>query len=171
MARKGLFSIRGGIMGADEYRVLNVPRVSVYQSVAQGITTATISNYPWDTVDYDTDSMWTSTGGGFWLTANTPGLYACNAWVVWASNATSYRQLFFYKWIAGVATYTYNNSIVEPSSVTSTGQNISAMIALNKGDQVTAAVSHNIGVNLNITAATATVRDNGLQACLISTLG
>jgi len=160
-------------MGADEYRVMNVPRVSVFQSANQAVATGTISNIPWDTVEYDTDSMWTSTGGGFWLTANTPGLYLVHGCGVWAFNATSYREMIIYKWLAGVGTAgpICTHGVVEPSAVTITAPSVTAYVPLNKGDQVTLAVSHNIGGNLNFNGASATVRENGFQACLVSTLG
>lgn len=169
-----LNAIRGGDMGGDEYRVLNMPRCSVYRTTALNIATGAGQAIPWDQCEYDTDSMTAvSATTGYFIKAKTPGVYLFIGWGVWAFNAASFRQLQFSK-NGGAATY--GNSIVQPSGGVATGQHISAYIPLNRDDYVTLVAGQATGGNVAWNGATGvgpvvTSMDNGLQACLVSTLG
>lgn len=166
----GLNSIRGGQMRGDEYRVLNVPRVSVYRTAALNIAISTITAVQWDTLEYDNDSMWNASAGGAFR-CNTPGLYDAKAWGIFASNATGWREVYLLKTRPDGTTVAYDNRIIPAATGAGTSVATGAHITLNHDDTVTALVGQNGASPLAFTVATAADRENGFQACLISTLG
>lgn len=163
-----LYSIRGGTAGGDEYRVLNVPRVSIYQNAAFSSTTAVEFSVTWDSLEYDTDSMWESVTHPGRITVSSPGIYLFNCWMEWVSNATGFRQQYFRKNGAGIAAQaTFATALT--GSVTDTV--LSAQVSMNRGDYMEVRALQNSGGGLNVSGATLASRLNGFQACLISTLG
>lgn len=170
MSDVGLNAIRGGIMGGDEYRVLNVPRASVYASAVQSMADnvpATITL--WDTVDYDTDGMWDSGNSGFFK-VKTPGVYRVTftGAIVSSGAVAGWRQAYFRKSSAGRWGFTQQ---IPPGSF-DWAFSTSDDIPLNKDDTVDCVAGQFSGVGpLNFQAATSIDRLNGFKICLISTLG
>lgn len=162
----GLKAIRGGKMGGDEYRIWNVPRVSVYRAAAGNIAAATPSAITWDTIEYDTDSMFNPINPTI-LSANTPGLYELTCWGNLANAGdTTYRQFYFFKNGAnalGQVTGSLNGLQWACCST--------IRVSLNKGDTVSGVFAQGSAGALAFAAATAATQLNGFQACLVSTIG
>lgn len=73
----------------------DVPRVSCYQG-ATGTTAGTSGTAAlmlWDSEQYDTDSMHSTSTNTSRVTINTTGLYAVSVSVFWAANATGFRDV------------------------------------------------------------------------------
>lgn len=163
-----LNAIRGGNMSGDSYRVLNMPRASIGRVAALSPATGTPTPVVFDTVEYDTDSM--VPAAGTWLVANTPGLYAFYSWFSWASNATDFRRLQLTKGTGEI----YADNIVAAVTGAITSHGTSALIPMNKDEYVQCIVTQTSGGGLAIqpnTAGAGLFEWNGLQACLVSTLG
>lgn len=168
---RGLNAVRGQMMGGDEYRVLNKPRVFVYRTTAHNIPNGgAYTAIQWNAKSYDTDSMWNSAVNTTRLTCNTPGEYDVNGFVVWPSDSTNYRHIGIR--VNGVATARFCG-LVQPNAVTVTGQDITRRVTLNRGDYIELVLAQNTVTNPLVLGASPVLStyDHGLQACLVSTLG
>lgn len=162
-----LRAIRGGVARGNEYRVLNMPRVSVGRSAAKTLAGATLWIIEWDALEYDTDSLWNSADPTK-ITANTPGLYQFDsqAYIQGAGSLNTYRQIYFQKFPGGAV---YGQVVCAPCGAVGVGTctPIASQIPLSKDDYVTVNYAHNdSSLSFNVGIASTWVR-----ACLISTLG
>lgn len=164
-----LFSIRGGAAASgDEYRVLNMPRASVYRTgAATTASSLTFSQIAWDTLEYDTDGMWDSSVPSR-LICKTPGVYLVTAAAAWNGNASGFRQVRIKK--TSGSTSTLYPAITTPDSGDGTNLSTAWPIVLNKYDIVEAAIRQNSGSTLTFAVASATDRLNGFTATMLSTL-
>ena len=71
-----LHGARGGVMGGNEYRVLNMPRAHVWRNAALNANVGNIRIASFDRTAYDTDSMVDQTNFPTRITCKTPGIYA-----------------------------------------------------------------------------------------------
>lgn len=172
-----LNAVRGGQAGASEYRVLNVPRVSVYKtaggSQAAGGPPGVPGIISWDTEEYDSDSLWDASDPTK-IKANHPGLYVVKGWWTWAADATVTRRMQLVKTDTTGATTSYfdpGGEIPAVGAGLTTTQKVSFDVSLNKGDYLTLGVWQFTAGGIAWSAATAALRRNGFQACLISTIG
>lgn len=80
-----------------------VPRVFVYQGTTGTTagTSGTAALVLWDTEQYDTDTMHSTSTNTSRLVATTVGTYDVKVCVVWAANATGWRQVEIRKNAAG----------------------------------------------------------------------
>lgn len=162
-----LNAIRGGVMGGDEYRVLNKPRARAYLGITGSVANATASAITFDTKDYDTDSIWTV--GGSVFTANTPGLYDVEAHVVWAAAAGgTLRWAYLVK--NGVTGIHYADDAPGPNGANIVWSNCKYKMVLNKGETVQLYVYQDSGGALAFSLAFG-VASADMSICLLSTLG
>ena len=168
-----LNSIRGGNPGGagNEYRVLNMPRVSLGRVTA--ISPGAGPTFPtWDQLEYDTDSMANGSAGVYNnIKANTPGIYLFTTWWTWNFAAAGYRQLYFAKGNGAI----YGSSVVQPFNGGVTTHGSAAYIPMNKGEVCSVALLQASGGVLASTMNTNPIVTNGLtwnafQAVLASTL-
>lgn len=167
-----LNSIRGGIMGQNEYRVLNKPRVSLGRVTA--LSPGAGPTFPtWDQLEYDTDSMANGAAGVYNnIKVNTPGIYLFTAWWMWAANAVGYREIWFQK---GTGQIYDQNVVMNTGAGVVVSQTIASYIPMNKGDVCSLALAQGSGgvlagvMNTN-PVATNGLPGNGFQAVLASTL-
>lgn len=159
---------RGNVTNGVD-RILSMPRASVFRSATQLVNAATDTPVSWEVEDYDTDGMW-SLASPTRLFGQTAGLYLVNGWVTWPAEGSSFRQMRIYKYDEqGVFSDAYGNVVVQPSSITITGHEIAKQIPMDRGESVELVVNHNVPAGLSLGAAGVGVRQNGFQACLIST--
>lgn len=129
----------------------SVPRLHVYASGAQTLTTATVTLVPFDSEVADTDSMHSTSSNTSRLVVTTTGSYACNFAVTFASNATSWRYLHVRKNAAGSSsggTSVYQG-FVPGLAVSNNTIAASFDISLTAGDYLEVFASQNSGGNLN----------------------
>lgn len=163
--------IRGNVQSGMD-AISDMPRASVYRTTTQAIPTVAtlaVSAIVWDTAEFNEDALW-SAGNPSLFFCRTAGLYACTGWVTWAPSAAGgYRQMYFQRTTqAGVVTQ-FGDTIYLAGTVSAIGEETTKLIPMDAGDALQLYVGHNTGANLNIGASTALDRENGMQACLIST--
>lgn len=166
MSSLGLQPMRGNMQGADVSRVLDVPRVRVYRNAGLSILTGTNTSVIWDSVDYDTDGMWSPTINPTRLTCRTQGLYLVVADVNWAFNTNGVRQIQVQK---NNTTNYLLGQILPNSGGFSDQQQVAQFVDLKAGDYIEVLVVQNSASSLVVAGATPTAHTNGFQACLIST--
>lgn len=147
-------------------RILSMPRCSVLRAGVLSVANATATPIPWDTRDYDTDGMTATLGSR--ITALTAGLYLFCGWLVWAANATGFREIYLQKTQPGAIVTQFGDGLQTPSSSAVYGQEITKQIQLNAGDYVELVAAQNSGGGLGVVQATGFDRENGFQACCIS---
>lgn len=130
--------------------LLNPPRIHAYAGSTQTLTTATITVLTFDTENWDTDGMHSTSSNTSRLVVVTTGLYACNFGVTFATNATSWRYLNIRKNAAGASgggTSVYQGFT---SGLAVSNNNITASfdVSLNAGDYLEVFASQNSGGNL-----------------------
>lgn len=157
--------IRGNKMSGRQ-NILDMPRAGIYRAAALGIITGTPTAVPWDTLDYDTDGMW-SAASPTALFARTAGTYRFTCWGNFANAAdTTYRQFYFTKNIAdarGQVTVAAINGL--QTAICS-----SIDYPMNAGDFIQPIWAHvSATTPLAFSVATAATRINGFTACLLST--
>jgi hypothetical protein len=170
-----LNSIRGGVMGQSEYRVLNVPRCFAYRSASFVLSSGVIAALPMDTKVWDTDSMFDLSNPTA-ITIRTPGVYDIDVWCLWPASAASYREAWIK--VTGTGTPTagalggQHTSVIAPNAVpTVTGQEIHRKVQLNKGDFFQLMINQSTGGNLTLPASGgSSIYEHGMQATLVSTL-
>ena len=165
-------SLRGGTTDAITGRILDVPRASVYRSTNQSIPNNVQTTIVWDVMEYDTDGMW-NPATPTRLTGRAPGVYLFAAGGLWvASGAINDRQLLLVKTNAvTTATTSYPQSLINSIAANFTGHATAWPIWLNAGDFVEVRVTQISGAALNFGSATAAVRNNAFEACLLSAFG
>lgn len=127
-----------------------VPRLSVYASAGQTLTTNTVTLITFDSELYDTDSMHSTSTNTSRLVVNTTGLYTVNIGITYASNATSWRYLHVRKNSGGSGaggTSVYQSFF---SGLATSNNNTTATfdISLTAGDYLEVFGSQNSGGNL-----------------------
>lgn len=172
--------MRGNVVDPEQYEIHNLPCASVYRVAAQIVSTGVLFPVSMDTVEYDTDSMWSSAAPSV-LTCRTAGLYRFTAWWTWDATGVGQRGLLLWRTLfnqpAVQTLYPGGGILAEGNEINATGGGLytahgplSYDIVLNAGDFVTMRVSQFTGANLSIIPSTAPLRYNGFQACLISTI-
>lgn len=75
--------------------LLNLPRVKAYQGTTPTTagTSGTAQLILWDTEQYDTDSMHSTSVNTSRITIATSGMYDIKTSLYWVANATGYRQI------------------------------------------------------------------------------
>lgn len=138
-----LNAVRGGNLGGNEYRVLNMPRAHVSRTTAKTLGTSVLWTIEWDQLLYDTDGMWDSTDPTK-LTCKTPGIYRfdAQAYIAGAGSLNTYRQMYFRKNAAGAVGA---QVVCAPCGSVGVGTciPISDQILLVSGDYVTVNYAHN----------------------------
>lgn len=162
--------IRGNKMSGRS-QILDVPRASVYLA-APGLAAIASGANPaatWNTLEYQTESMW-DVANPTQLVIRTAGLYDCVASWGWPLGAAITLVAIG---IRKNGTTVYGDRTSGANSVAGTVYGTSAQIPLNASDyievivlQINASGPPAAVVPLN---STATQRENGFQACLIST--
>lgn len=136
-------SLRGGNTDAVTGRIQDVPRVQIYRTAVKTLGTSVLWTIEWDSVSYDTDTMWTITDPTK-ITARTPGLYNFSAqtYIAGAGSLNTYRQMYFRKNAAGQVCA---QSVCAPCGSVGIGtcMPLFDQIALNTGDYVTVNYAHN----------------------------
>jgi hypothetical protein len=167
---KLLFAARGGVIGPDLYRGLDMPRCRVWSSTGEGghgpgAAFAPLSGGGWTNAEYDTDSM--TTIASPFITCRTPGLYLVIANFIFGGNPNAADNIWLRLQDPAQAR-TYGTMTTQGVNPTTFGVylQIQAFWPANAGNQ--------IGVNLYTNTAT----DVGggidacwMSACMISTLG
>jgi hypothetical protein len=167
---KLLFAARGGIIGPDLYRGLDMPRCRVWSSIGEGghgpgAAFAPLSGGGWTNAEYDTDSM--TTLASPYLTCKTPGLYLVLANFNFGPSPNSADQIWM-RLMDPALSRTYASVTTQGVNPTTFGVHLEILTLwpANAGSQ--------IGVYLYTSAAT----DVGggidicwMSACMISTLG
>jgi hypothetical protein len=85
-----------GVKGALDF-ILSPPRCLVYQTATSSTTSGSTSVITFDTEQYDTDTMHSTSVNTGRITATTTGLYTVYGQVCMASNATGTRTLSLVK--------------------------------------------------------------------------
>jgi hypothetical protein len=158
-------AIRGGVAKGGAYRMLNMPRVSVYNNTGPIIPNAADTIITWDTKEYDEDSMWVS---GTKITAGTAGIWLVNLWGEWAAAAGGVRQMRLTK---NVTADVLIRSNIDAASAGTTAHGLSRPVPMNAGDYLEVVVAQSSGGGLQFNGATLAARANGLTATLLSTIG
>ena len=130
---------------------LAVPRVHAYASAAQTLTTATSTLITFDSEQYDSDTMHSTASNTGRLTAITAGMYAFNAKITYASNATSWRYIMVRKNAAGSA---FGGTLISQDFITGLAVSNNSIwvnfdISLAANDYLEVFGSQNSGGNLN----------------------
>lgn len=170
-----LNSIRSGVMGQNEYRVLNVPRCFVHRTASFVLSTGIIAALPMDTVVWDNDQMF-QIANPTAITIRTSGVYDIDCWCLWPAAAASYREMWIK--VTGTGTPTagalggQHTGVIAPNAVpTVTGQEIHRKVQLNKGDFFQMFINQSTGGNLTLPASGgSSIYEHGMQATLVSTL-
>lgn len=116
------------------------------QSIA-GTGGATVLSF--NSERYDTDNCHDNAVDNYRLTCRTAGKYRITVSVLWSANATGYRELKLL--VNSVTPIGY--SLIEPSSVTSTTQQLTVAWPFSVSDYVEAYVAQNTGASLSITVS------------------
>lgn len=152
----------GGVIDPIVGRVLDVPRVALMRRATLTVPDSTAVDIPWDTVEYDTDGMFSFTNQVI-ITAKTPGLYMVCASIGYGASGAGVRELYFRR--NGIGSY--GPMLNGPNVYTST----CALIPLNAGDTVDVVTVQSSGLPLGTTAYVLPDHLTALQACLVSTFG
>lgn len=152
-------------------RILSMPSVSVYKTAGSAPGSGVATIVAWDTEEYDSDGMWDANRPTI-LLCRTAGLYSVTGWGTWAPDATVTRRMWIAKTSgAGVVT-TYFSPGAEINAVgagLTTTQSVTHQVRLSAGDSLTLTIQQFTAGGIAWNAATAALRTNGFQACLIST--
>lgn len=129
--------------------LLSPPRAKVYATAAQSLATATYTAVLFDSEEFDTDSMHSTTTSTSRLTINTPGLYEVRALLNFVANGSGVRYGRFYK----------NNAVATPaegvvagiaSAGTVTAIEMSSEIQCAAGDYLEVFAYQSSGAALNL---------------------
>ena len=121
-----------GVKGAHDF-MLSSPRALVYQTATTNMpTSGTSVTMLFDTEQYDTDSIHSTSSNTGRLTCNAAGLYLVVGQVVFASNATGYRQVVIQK--NGTTNQTLDRE--NPVSGVTTPVSVMAWVQLSVSDYV-----------------------------------
>ncbi len=121
---------------------------SVYNSVSQAITTATVTLLTFNSEQFDTDSFHDTSSNTSRLTAPVAGKYVIVASIVFDVNSVGRRQFFFRK--NGTDLF---GSVQEVEPVTTGGYSVckgNLLVDLAQGDYVECVVYHTKGSNLDV---------------------
>lgn len=151
----------GGLVdAADLSLIANPPRCSVYMTTAAAIATGTPTALTWDTEEYDTDGMHSTTTNTSRITCVTPGLYLLTSNIEWSAFNAGYIRLQFR--INGV---TYTAANVAPF-ITATGQlAIATQYQLVAGDYVEVIATQSIVASKAPQAGAGTTTFKALRLC------
>jgi hypothetical protein len=130
---------------------LTVPSARVRRTTAQSIVNGTMSVVGFDTVDHDTNTLWSS-GASSRLTIKTPGLYLVSANVDWVNNAAGSRDCWVQR--NGNSLDRVAETMGGPATTGDSRQNLASVVRLAAGDYLELGVYQGSGGALNITPAT-----------------
>lgn len=159
-----LHAIRGGVMGGNEYRVLNMPRARVYRVTALGTNSGSPGQVPWDTADYDTDGFWTGADPTK-LTVRTSGVYIVYGVFGWTANINGLRQIIL--WVNGGAVI-YETALEYDALGVGSRVDSTWLVACNAGTTLELRVNQSSGASP--LAALVGPSNASLACCMISTL-
>ena len=132
-----------GVKGALDF-ILSPPRAFVYQTATTTTTTSATSTILFDTEQYDTDTMHSTSSNTGRITATTTGLYHVTGQICMASNATGTRTILIIK--NGTTTLASDrlHSVVATNAYLDTACDVQ----LTAGDYVELAMIQTSGGNL-----------------------
>lgn len=131
----------------DEFLV-DPPACSIKETTAQSLTNSTATALTSDEENFDNNAMHSTVSNTTRITCQTAGRYLCVASVAFAANATSNRQVEFYKNGAAVG----GGALVASSgSTNSTGVVLVQMLVLAAADYVECVATQRSGGALNAT--------------------
>ena len=114
--------------------LLNPPRCQLYQTATTNMSTSgTASVILFDTEQYDTDSMHSTSSNTSRITCNAAGLYVVEATLGFAANATGFRRLDLRK-NGGATPFAAVSHAAAPTL--STGVSVTAEVQLSVGDYI-----------------------------------
>jgi hypothetical protein len=133
--------------------LLSPPRCRLWSTAAVSATTSTYTAMTWNSEDYDTDGMHSTSSNTSRITIVTPGLYQLSGVLGWAGNATGRRWQQWY--LNGVSLgvdystifYAGGSSAIEMPAATT-------CVELIAGDYVELFGWQDSGVNLNMNPTT-----------------
>lgn len=163
---KGLRRGRGNVYGASEYEVLNVPRCRLRHSVAQTLTTAVGFLMLFDTIDYDSDGMHSTTNFTSAIVCRTAGVYLLVAQCFFDVGAGGTYRLVQLR-LNGVTILASANGAPH-GALDGAGINAVTHYALNRGDYVEVIATQNSGGNLNVLSVVS--QTPVFSATLVSTI-
>lgn len=129
-------------------KLTTFPRVRVYKAAAQVIANDTGTIIIFNSEEYDTNSMHSNSVDNTLIKINTAGIYIAVLSLMFAANATGYRQA----WISKAGFEYIGGTTVPGISGIESILNVTAMCHLDAGDVLYANVYQNSGGNLNILA-------------------
>lgn len=120
-----------GVKGALDF-ILSPPRCLVYQTATSSTTNGASTVITFDTEQYDTDTMHSTSTNTGRITATTTGLYTVFGQVCMASNATGTRTLSLVK----NGTTTVSNARLQSVIATNAYIDLEVDVQLTAGDYV-----------------------------------
>lgn len=148
-----------GYLAADvDDKLFTPPSCRLYRNAAvTALVSGTAYAISWDTEDWDSDGMHSTSVNPSRITAPIAGLYVITAQVYWNAGSTGYRQVEAK--LNSDGTYASGTQFGQerrtPNSSGATMASLTAEVPMDAGDRVELWVTHTQGANLDLTTGAA----------------